>query len=56
LAKGVEFEEFDVTRDREALWNLVEVHGSRITPTVVIDGQVMIGFDPERLDAALGAT
>ncbi len=53
MAKGVEFEELDVTRDSNALEDLVEVHGSRMTPTVVIDGQVIIGFDRDQLDALL---
>ena len=53
MAKGVEFEEFDVTRDPEALEDLVEVHRSRITPTIVIDGRVIMGFDPEQLDQLL---
>jgi len=50
LAKGVVFEEFDVTCDLEALEELVEVHHSRITPTIVIDGRVIVGFDPEQLE------
>ena len=49
----MEFEEFDVTRDPEALEDLVEVHRSRITPTIVIDGRVIMGFDPEQLDQLL---
>jgi glutaredoxin len=53
LAKGVEFDEFDVTRDQQALEDLVEVHRSRMTPTIVIGGQVIVGFDPEQLDELL---
>lgn len=49
----MEFEEFDVTQNHQALCDLVEVHRSRITPTVVIDGEVLVGFDPDRLDALL---
>ena len=53
MAKGVDFEEFDVTRDLEALEELVEVHRSRITPTIVIDGRVIVGFDREQLEQIL---
>jgi hypothetical protein len=33
-----------------AVRDLVHTYGSRITPTMVIDGQVITGFNPERLD------
>jgi len=32
---------------------LVETYGSRATPTIVIDEQVLVGFDPEQIDEAL---
>jgi glutaredoxin len=32
---------------------LVETYQSRSTPTLVIGQEVMIGFDPERLDELL---
>ncbi len=51
--KGVLFEDIDVTRDPHAVRELMEVHRSNMTPTVVIDGEVIIGFDPLRLDALL---
>jgi len=51
----VEFTEFDVTRDPEALRDLVLVHCSRTTPTIVIEGQVIQGFDPYQLDELLSA-
>ena len=52
--RGVEFEYRDVQADPEALRELVALQ-SRSTPTVVVDGEVMIGFDPERLEAMLSA-
>ena len=53
--KGVEFEERDVRRDPQALKELVQTYRSNATPTLVIDGQVLIGFDPARIDALLNA-
>ncbi len=53
--RGIEFEDFDVTQDRSALLELVQTHRSNTTPTIVIDGEVIIGFDPERIDALLAA-
>jgi hypothetical protein len=32
---------------------LVRTYKSNSTPTIVVDDQVMIGFDPERLDQML---
>ena len=43
----------DITLDQEALEVLVYKYQSRSTPTIVIDGQVVIGFDRERLEQLL---
>jgi len=43
----------DITLDQEALEVLVYKYQSRATPTIVIDGQVVIGFDRERLEQLL---
>ncbi len=43
----------DITQDQEALQELVYKYQSRATPTLVIDGQVVIGFDRERLEQLL---
>jgi glutaredoxin len=54
--RGVAFEYKNVQGDPEALRELVKLN-SRSTPTIVVgDGeqaQVMIGFDPDKLDAML---
>ncbi len=51
--KGIEFETKDVSDDQQALMELVRKYKSNSTPTIVVDDQVMIGFDPERLDHML---
>ena len=43
----------DVSIDQQAVFELVRKYNSRSTPTIVVDGQVLIGFDPERLDKML---
>ena len=53
--KGVQYDVKDITQDPDAIQELVEVHNSRGTPTVVIGEQVLIGFEPEKLDAALAS-
>ena len=51
-ARQVEFEYKDVQADPGALRELVRLN-SRSTPTIVVGDEVMIGFDPERLEAML---
>ena len=50
--KGVEFEEKNVREDHAAMQEMVRI-GSQATPTTVIDGEVIIGFDPKRISANL---
>ena len=52
-ARQVAFEYRDVQADPTALQELTELN-SRSTPTIVVGDEVMIGFDPKRLDALLG--
>jgi glutaredoxin-like YruB-family protein len=53
--RGVEFEYKDVQADPQALGELVALN-SRSTPTIVVGEDVMIGFDPDRLDQMLAST
>lgn len=50
--KGIEFTERDVTVDDLAIAELEEL-GFMTTPVTVIDGDVVVGFDRERLDELL---
>lgn len=43
----------DVSSDQQAVFELVRTYNSRSTPTIVVGQQVMIGFDPEKLDEML---
>ncbi len=36
------------------MFQLVRTYNSRTTPTLVIGEEVMVGFDPQRLDEVLG--
>lgn len=51
-ARNIPFEYKDVTTDHGALRELVKLN-SRTTPTIVVGDEVMIGFDPEKLEAML---
>ena len=49
-ARGIEFEDRDVSRDERAIEDLVYKYKSRATPTVVIGDEVILGFNRERID------
>ncbi len=51
--RKAKFEERCVASDDEARHELAEKYNSRSTPPVVIGDEVLIGFDPERLDELL---
>ena len=42
-----------MSSDAAAVEELVHKYQSRSTPTVVVGDEVMVGFDPERLDQML---
>lgn len=43
----------DVSRDQQAVFELVRTYNSRSTPTFVVGNEVVIGFDRERLEQLL---
>jgi glutaredoxin len=45
----VDYEEKDVTRDREAMEELARVAGVRSVPVTTCGGDVLVGYDPDRL-------
>ena len=49
----ISYESKDVREDAAALKELVAL-GSQSTPTLVIDGEVLIGFEPDRILSLLG--
>jgi len=55
LAKtGVEFTVYDVTKDKAALEEMRKISGGALrVPVIAICGEVMVGFDRERVEMAL---
>ncbi len=51
--KGYSFTEYDVTRDRAALDEMVKISGGRSVPVIAACNEVMIGFDRTRLEQML---
>lgn len=50
--KGVPFTELDVSTDEKALAELERL-GYRTTPVILIDGEVVVGFNQKRLEELL---
>lgn len=50
---GVEFSARDVTKDVAARQELIKL-GSRTLPTTVVNGNVLIGFEVDKLKSMLG--
>jgi glutaredoxin-like YruB-family protein len=51
--KGVDFEDMDVTSNREALDEMIKVHKVRVTPLLLAGDKRIIGFDPVEVDRVL---
>ena len=50
---GVQFERKDIRADPQAFQEAIAT-GSKSTPTTVINGEVITGFDPQRFKQLLG--
>jgi glutaredoxin len=51
--KGYKFTDYDVTKDRAALDEMVKVSGARSVPVIVACNEVMVGFERNRLEQML---
>ena len=47
--KGIEFEEIDVSRDEKARDYIIKKTGRMEAPVVEIDGEIVAGFDKEKI-------
>lgn len=50
---GVRYDEVDVSRDPVAASEMVRKSGQRGVPVIAVDDQVVVGFDPQRLEMLL---
>ena len=51
--KGYKFTEYDVSKDRAALDEMVKISGARSVPVISACGEVMVGFDLTRVEQML---
>ena len=52
--KGFQFEDIDVGRDEKAAQEMIEKSGQMGVPVVEINGEIVVGFDKERISKLLG--
>jgi len=51
---GVEFQDIDVTADQEMVKEMVEKSGQMGVPVVDVEGDIVVGFDRDKIASALG--
>lgn len=55
-SKNVPYEEFDVSKDRDAAMQMIQKSGQRGVPVLEIDGSIVVGFDKEKIDSLIEYT
>lgn len=53
--QGIKYQDFDVTQDVGAKDEMIEKSGQMGVPVITVDGQLVIGYDRERLEGLLKA-
>ena len=51
--KKIKYKEFDVSSDEKARNEMIEKSGQMGVPVLDIDGQILVGFDPKVIEAAV---
>jgi len=51
---NIEFQDYDVSSDNNAAEEMVNISGQMGVPVLDIDGEIIVGFDKERIKQALG--
>jgi len=52
--KGAVFTNIDVSLDAQGLEKMISLSGQMGVPVIDIDGEVVVGFDKEKIDKLLG--
>ncbi len=51
--KGIKFIDYDVAQDKEKAREMVKISGQMGVPVILVDGQMVIGFNQQKLDELL---
>jgi glutaredoxin-like YruB-family protein len=54
-SKNISFEDLDVSRNREAAADMIRKSGQRGVPVLDINGNIIVGFDQQKIDKLLSA-
>jgi len=52
--KGIKYEEFDVAADSAKAKEMIDKSGQMGVPVLDIEGEIIVGFDKEKIDKSLG--
>lgn len=52
--KNIKFIDYDVANDEKKAKEMIDKTGQTAVPVIVIDGEVVIGFDKEKINELLG--
>lgn len=52
--RGIPFENVDVSSDQAGLQEMIRVSGQMGVPVILVNTDVIVGFDKARIDAKLG--
>jgi glutaredoxin-like YruB-family protein len=52
-SQSVDYENIDVSADKDGLEEMARISGQMGVPLIVVDGQMVVGFDKERLQELL---
>ena len=53
-SKGVSYQDIDVSSNQAAREEMVRVSGQMGVPVIVMNSEVLVGFDKPRIDSLLG--
>lgn len=51
--KGIPYQEIDVAGDRKAVQEMIQKSGQMGVPVIIVDDEIMVGFNQSKLDALL---
>jgi glutaredoxin-like YruB-family protein len=51
---NIEFEEINLSNNQDKIKELQEISGKMSTPTLDINGEIIVGFDQDKIKNALG--
>ncbi len=51
--KNIKYQDIDVSKDEKELEKMVKISGQMGVPVIVIEGEVIVGFDRRKVDELL---